>query len=128
MNYLAIFGLVAVTSLSACDVQDGQYAVPNQGSTKVTTSATPTVTQPADVQIFTGTPSRAYTVLGPLDITVNKLTALNKDPTQEAATARLQQAAAKLGADAVINVSVGEVKVSLTSWGTRQATGTAVKF
>ena len=131
MKKTSLLALFAVAALAACDVQDGQYAVPNTGSTKATTAAAaaaPAVVAPAAVQIFEGTPSQAYTVVGPLDISVNKLTAFHPNPTREAAIARLQEAAAELGADAVINVSVGEVKVVPLSWGARQATGTAVKF
>jgi len=121
-------GLLLLGALAACDVQDGQVAVPNQGSTKPVAAAAVVPQQPAGVQIFEGEPTRAYTVLGPLDISVNKLTAFHQTPTREAAIKRLQEAAAKLGADAVINVKIGDVKVVPLSWGARQATGTAVKF
>lgn len=110
MKYAPIFVVLAIVTVAGRDVQDGQYAVSNQSSAPVTATAAAPVTA-AQVQIFEGTPERAYTVVGPLDISVNKLTALHPSPSREAALQRLKEAAAKLGADAVINTSVGEVKV-----------------
>ncbi|WP_238841111.1 heavy metal-binding domain-containing protein [Roseobacter cerasinus] len=117
--------IAACVTLAACDVQDGQYALPKSTSTQAP-AATPVAA--SQVQIFEGEPNRAYTVIGPLDIEVSKLTALHPTPTREAAITRLQEAAGRLGADAVINVVIGENRVILTSWGSRRATGTAVKF
>lgn len=112
-------------ALAACDVQDGQYALPKSTSTQEP-SATPIAAD--QVQIFEGDPDRAYTVVGPLDIEVSKLTALHPEPTREVAIARLQEAAGRIGANDVINVVISETRVILTSWGSRRATGTAVKF
>lgn len=128
MRYFSILAVLATIGIAGCDVQDGQYAVANEGSTKPTVAAASAPVQPTQVQIFEGVPTRAYTVLGELDISVNKLTAFHPSPTREAALTRLKEAAAKLGADAVINTNVGEIKVVPLSWGARQATGTAVKF
>ena len=130
MKKTTLLAPIALLALAACDVQDGQYAVNNAGSTTAASApaAQPASVTPASVQVFEGTPSQAFTVVGPLDVSVNKLTAFHPSPTREAAIARLQEAAAKLGANAVINVSIGDVKVTPLSWGARQATGTAVKF
>lgn len=122
----SLFGAAtALCVLAACDVQDGQYSTTRPDSTTTTTASPVTATQ---VQIFEGEPTRDYTVIGPVDIDVNKLTAGHPSPTREAAIARLQEAAGRIGADAVINVVVSDVRVTLLSWGARRATGTAVKF
>jgi hypothetical protein len=102
MKYAPIFVVLAIVTVAGRDVQDGQYAVSNQSSAPVTA---------AQVQIFEGTPDRTFTVDRPVDNSVNKLTALHPSPSREATLQRLKEAAAKLGADAVINTSVGEVKV-----------------
>jgi len=128
MNWKTLPALLCIAAIAACDVQDGQYATAAPGSTKAPESAVAKPATPEQVQIIEGTPTRAFNVLGPLDVTANKLTAFHPNPTREAALGRLREAAAKLGADAVINVTVGEVKVVPLSWGARQATGTAVKF
>ncbi len=130
MNSVKLLAVLATLAIAACDVQDGQFTTESQASTKPVASAAATAepVQAADVQIFEGAPARAYTTIGPLDISVNKLTAFHPTPTREAAIKRLQETAAKLGADAVINVTVGEVVVVPLSWGARKATGVAVKF
>lgn len=130
MNAIKLLAVLATLAIAACDVQDGQYAIQSEASTKPLASAAATAgpVQAADVQVFEGAPARAYTTLGPIDISVNKITAFHPSPTREAAIKRLQEAAAKLGADAVINVTVGEVIVVPLSWGARKATGVAVKF
>jgi hypothetical protein len=129
MKSIKLLAVLATLAIAACDVQDGQFTTESQTSTKpVAGAAAAEPVQAADVQIFEGAPARAYTTLGPLDISVNKLTAFHPTPTREAAIKRLQEAAAKLGADAVINVTVGEVVVVPLSWGARKATGVAVKF
>jgi uncharacterized protein YbjQ (UPF0145 family) len=71
---------------------------------------------------------RKYRVLGEVSATVNKTTIFNKNPTREMVAAKLQEAAAKLGADAVIQVRYGNVGVSLMSWGSLSGTGRAVAF
>ncbi len=71
---------------------------------------------------------RKYRVLGEVSARVNKTTILNKNPTREMVAERLKKAAAKLGADAVIQVRYGTVGVSLLSWGSLTGKGRAVAF
>lgn len=76
----------------------------------------------------TALPGRSYEALGDLKVTVNKTTAFHPAPTREAVIAKLQQDAAKLGGNAVINAEISDVQVSAFSWGTRTGTGTAVRL
>ena len=62
------------------------------------------------------------------NVGLNKLTIFHPDPTREQAAQRLREEAAKLGADAVINVEIGEVGLGLLSWATRDARGQAIRF
>ena len=71
---------------------------------------------------------RPYTVLGDLEVTVNKMTLLHPDPTRESIDAALREEAAKIGADAVILVRYGTVGISLMSWGSLDGQGRAVAF
>lgn len=71
---------------------------------------------------------KPYTVLGDIDVNVNKTTLFSADPTHEQAAEKLRQEGAKIGADAVILVRYGTVGVSLMSWGSLNAKGRAVKF
>ena len=71
---------------------------------------------------------RRYRVIGDLDVTVNKTTIFHPDPTKALVNKKLQEEAAKLGADAVILVRYGTVGVSLFSWGSLDGKGRAVAF
>ena len=71
---------------------------------------------------------RPYTVLGDLEVTVNKMTLLHPDPTRESIDAELREEAAKIGADAVILVRYGTVGISFVSWGSLDGQGRAVAF
>ena len=71
---------------------------------------------------------RPYTVLGDLEVTVNKMTLFHPDPTRESIDAELREEAAKIGADAVILVRYGTVGISFVSWGSLDGQGRAVAF
>jgi len=70
---------------------------------------------------------RKYKELGPVEVSVKKLTLFHKDPTREQANEALQARARALGADAVINVKY-ENGIGLTTWGYVDAKGTAVEL
>jgi len=98
-------------------------------------SASPSESKPssikssADVLIAEGDiTNRAYVVLGEIEVTINKTTIFHADPTKELVNARLQEEAAKLGADAVLLVRYGTVGVGLFSWGSLEGRGRAVVF
>lgn len=74
-----------------------------------------------------GLPARKFTDLGPIKVSVRKLTVFNANPTKEMADEALMQRARVLGADAVINVKY-EFGVGMTTWGYMDAAGQAIKF
>lgn len=84
---------------------------------------------PESVELIEGDiKDRKYTVLAELEVVVNKTTIFNADPTPEMAGKKLQEEAALLGADAVIQVRYGSAGVSVMSWGSLEGRGRAVKF
>lgn len=129
---LRLITLVAATlALAACEVRDGahtQVESPKTAAAGPTFSKGPAPVTAAAVQIIEGGTTRTHTVIGPLKLTVGKLTAFHPNPTRELALERLREEAAKLGANGVINASVSEIQITPFSWGARIATGTAVKF
>ena len=83
----------------------------------------------ADVVITTkDITDRPYRVIGDIDVTVNKTTIFHADPTKELVNKKLQEEAAKIGANAVILVRYGTVGVSFMSWGSLDGKGRAVAF
>ena len=71
---------------------------------------------------------KPYKSLGDVSVTVNKVSILNADPTREMVDQRLRVQAAKLGADAVIQVRYGTVGISPLSWGSLDGKGRAIAF
>ena len=72
-------------------------------------------------------PNRRYKEIGPVEVSVKKLTLFHKDPTKEMANEALVERARALKADAVIKITY-KTGVGLTTWGYIDATGTAVKL
>ena len=70
---------------------------------------------------------RNYKEIGPIKVSVKKLTAFHKNPTKEQANEVLIEKAKVIGADAVINVTY-KSGVGLTTWGYIDAKGMGVKF
>ena len=70
---------------------------------------------------------RKYRELGPIEVSVKKLTVFHKDPTKEQANEALVERARAMGADAVIKVSY-KSGIGFTTWGYIDATGTAIKY
>ncbi len=71
---------------------------------------------------------RKYTVIGDIEVTVNKTTIFNADPTPEMVDEALKERAAEIGADAIIFVRHGSVGVSFFSWGALEGKGRAIAF
>ena len=93
------------------------------------TEAEPVKKKAKDVIVTTGDiTEKKYRILGDLDVTVNKTTIFNADPTKEGVNEKLKEEAAALGADAVVLVRYGTVGVSLFSWGSLGGKGRAVVF
>jgi hypothetical protein len=72
-------------------------------------------------------PDRKYKEIGPIEVTVKKLTLFHKDPTKEQANEALIEKARAIGADAVINVTY-EDGIGPFTWGYIDAKGIGVKF
>lgn len=72
-------------------------------------------------------PNRKYKEIGPIEISIKKLTVFHKDPTKEHANEALSEKARAIGADAVVNVTY-KSGVGFTTWGYIDANGTGVKL
>ena len=82
-----------------------------------------------DVPVYTTDKlDRPYEIIGEVRAGVRKLTPFSSRPSEAKIYRNLWERARKLGADAVINAQYGENRGSLTSYGTTEATGTAVRF
>ena len=88
---------------AGCNVNDQGHFTTTGPDKAVPTDAT-AQSNPAEIQLLTGTPERAYTQLGPIKVTVNKLTAFHPNPSVEAVEEAMRKEAAALGADAIIQV------------------------
>lgn len=87
------------------------------------------VTQAENIEVLeTDVIGRKYQSLGDLSVRVNKTTVFHPSPTKELVNARLRADAAKLGADAVIFATYGTVGLSITSWGSMNGRGRAIRF
>ncbi len=71
---------------------------------------------------------KPYKIVGPVSAGVRKATIFSKEPSQQKIYNEVWERGEKMGADAVINVTYGESKVSLDSWGKTRALGFAIKF
>jgi hypothetical protein len=71
---------------------------------------------------------RPYEVVGEVETNVRKATIFSKSPSQKKIYEELWERAERMGADAVVNASYGDARVTLTSWGASKAHGTAVRF
>lgn len=72
-------------------------------------------------------PGRRYTAIGPVEVSVKKLTVFHKDPTREQANEALIEKARSMGANAVVNITYAS-GIGFTTWGYIDAKGTAVRL
>ena len=72
--------------------------------------------------------NRPYVTLGDIKVTIAKWTIFDRDPTTGDLNKKLQEEAAKLGADAVVLARYGAVGISALSYGEREGRGRAVAF
>lgn len=94
----------------------------------ITSVPAPSVRPSANVLISEDSlPNRKHKELGPIEVSVKKLTVFHKDPTKEQANEALIEKARTVGADAVINVTY-KSGVGFTTWGYIDANGIGVKF
>jgi hypothetical protein len=116
--------LAVALGLAAC--ADGWATT--QVSSKPDTAARAAKTSDQILIVEGDITDRPYKSLGDVSVTVNKVTIFNADPTPEMVNQRLRTEAAKLGADAVIQVRYGTVGISAFSWGSLDGKGRAVAF
>ena len=96
-------------------------------SSNIKTEPTSVVDTATNVIITEGDfPDKKYEVIGPIKVSIKKLTAFHKDPTKEQANEKLIEKARSIGANAVINVNY-KSGIGLTTWGYMDAKGTGVK-
>ena len=110
------------TSAGTGQAQSQSAAVPAPGEAVVKSDPTAILVTKEDIT------DRKYQSIGDIDVTVNKTTIFDKDPTPALVDERLREKAAELGADAVIFVRYGTVGVSVFSWGSLDGEGRAVYF
>lgn len=71
---------------------------------------------------------RPYEVIGEVKAEVRKGTIFSKEASQTKVYKELWERGRKLNADAVIKAVYGDSRVTLMSWGSIKATGTAIRF
>lgn len=71
---------------------------------------------------------RPYRVVGEVTAEVRKATIFSRAPSHAKVYRELWERAERMGADAVVNARYGDARVTALSWGSRRATGQAVKF
>lgn len=119
-KFIATTVLISAVVMSGCssyrvssNVQSAEAVAPSQIKQVMITEKT--------------LPEGTYSLIGPLDVSVKKLTVFHKDPTQEQADIELRKKAAGMGADAVMEVRYSS-GIGLTTWGYMDAEGKAVKL
>jgi hypothetical protein len=119
----AVVAIALLASVGACS----SWATSNV-SGAAGTAARPATTPDKILVVEGDITDRPYTSLGDVSVTVNKTTLFNADPTRAMVNEKLKAEAAKLGADAVIQVRYGNVGVGLMSWGSLDGKGRAIVF
>lgn len=116
--YLLV-AIVAAATLSGC----ASYRT----DSNITSVPASSLSSNANVLILEGVPDKKYKELGPVEVSIKKLTAFHKDPTREQANEALVEKARIIGADAVIKVTYDH-GVGFTTWGYMDAKGTGIKW
>lgn len=78
-----------------------------------------------EIEIYTGKPNFEYTPIRTLEVKCEASNALMPAPTIDEANGRLRALAAKVGANAIVDVDYNS-GISFTSWKSLKATGLAV--
>ena len=119
MKFPLLAIVVAATALSGC----ASYRT----DSNITSGPTSAVNSKINILIMEGVPDKKYRELGPVEVSVKKLTVFHKDPTKEQANEALTEKARIIGADAVIKVTY-KSGIGFTTWGYIDAKGTGVKL
>ncbi len=97
-------------------------------SSNIDSETAPAVVSNTPVLISEGPiTDRKYEEIGPIEVSIKKLTVFHDDPTVEQANKALIDKARIIGAEAVINVSY-KSGIGFTTWGYIDAKGTGVRF
>ena len=124
---VAIFSLLF--SITGCATWSSSEVTKDGKPVEIASVSETEKTDPAKIIITEGDiTDRAYTVLGEIEVTVNKTTIFNADPTPEMVNEELKQKASEMGADAIIFVRHGSTGVSFMSWGSLEGKGRAIAF
>jgi uncharacterized protein YbjQ (UPF0145 family) len=67
-------------------------------------------------------------VLGDIEVTVRKANLFEENPSRAKVNEAMQEEAADLCADAVVQVRYGSVGIGMMSWGQMEGKGRAVKY
>jgi len=114
--------------VAATTVGCASYRVDSNVDSKAATATPAAAPSTAPVLIAEDSlPGRKYTEVGPIEVSVKKLTIFHKDPTKEQANDALIEKARSIGANAVINVRYSS-GVGFTTWGYMDARGVGVKL
>jgi hypothetical protein len=113
---------VVVAAASGCAAYRSDSNIATDPATATRTASTGPVLIAED-----SLPQRKYKTLGPIEVSVKKLTVFHADPTREQANEVLREKARAIGADAVVNVTY-KSGIGLMTWGYMDANGTGVKL
>ena len=123
----AVALLAAVLALAACTGR-GNWSH-NDSKASLGRTADYLVTDAERILVTAGDiEDRAYQRLGLLRVRVSRSTPFHPEATEAEADIELQDEAAKLGADAVIQVKYNNRTPDFLRWASMDATGTAIKF
>jgi len=119
----ALLAIVAATAVGCAS-----YRVDSNVDSKAATATPAAAPATAPVLIAEDSlPGRKYAEVGPIEVSVKKLTIFHKDPTKEQANDALIEKARSIGANAIINVRYSS-GVGFTTWGYMDAKGVGVKL
>ena len=118
-------GAVVLAALTGC----ASYRVSSTVESPAPPAAgAPAAASTAAIPVLEGSVTdRKFRELGPIEVSVKKLTVFHKDPTKEQANEALVERARAMGADAVIKVTY-KTGIGFTTWGYIDATGIAIKY
>ena len=117
--------LIAAAALNVGAVAFAQNGEPASPAPPATYETVRTLRVPVVAGDIT---DRPYRVLGEVTANVRKATVFSRAPSQEHVYRELWERAERLGADAVVNAQYGDSHITALSWGSRRATGRAIKF
>jgi hypothetical protein len=81
-----------------------------------------------DIELHVGRVDRPYSALGRVTAKQSRQTLHQGSPQLDDLNGKLRMEAARLGADAVIQIEYKQGGLSLTSWSSMEASGTAVRW